>query len=193
MTLALFFLFIGLPLVELALLIKLGQAYGLWAVMGLIFLTALVGFFVLQTHGLTVMRKASAAVQRGETAFDALHDGAFVALAGILLIFPGVIGDALGFALLVPPLRRVIAGWSLKALGASVRVTTYSTGAPRQPAQPNHDPQGEPTGPSARPKASPTPRPGGPFATGPVIDGEYERIDEAPKSESKDKRHDPRR
>jgi UPF0716 protein FxsA len=187
---AVFFLFIGLPLVELALLIKLGQSIGFWGVMSVIVLTALLGLFILQTYGISVMRKASDALARGETGFAEMHDGAFVALAGVLLIFPGLLGDVIGLILLIPPLRHLIARWSVRALGGTVRVETVTRTTRRASStEERAEAFGEPTGRSARP-SSMGPRTGGPFATGPVIDGEYERIDEKKSEPRKDPRKD---
>jgi UPF0716 protein FxsA len=179
MHMGIFLLFIGLPLLELAILIKLGQSIGFWSTFGIIVLTGILGVLVLQTQGFTVMRKMSEAAARGETGLNAMHDGAFLALAGVLLISPGIICDIVGLALLIPPLRSLIARASAKAMGNSIHVETVSTGGRRTTWSSTSDPQGEPTG-SRRATGFPgTQRPGtgGPFATGPVIDGEYEHVD----------------
>lgn len=183
------FLFVGLPLLELALLIKLGQSIGFLGVMGLIVLTGILGVLVLQTQGFAVMQKASAAISRGETGFAAMHDGAFLALAGVLLIAPGILTDILGLALLIPPIRALAARWSMKAFNGRIHVETRSMRQPGRPSQNGSamgrdEAEGSPTRPGAG-RTSGWPgtsrsQPGGPFASGPVIDGEFERIDDKP-------------
>jgi UPF0716 protein FxsA len=196
----LFLIFVAAPLLELALLIKVGGVIGFWPTIAIIILTAGLGVAVIQSHGVRVMQQAMATLAQGGMPVRAVADNTFILLAGLLLILPGLATDLLGLLLLIPPLRHVISQWGMRKLLVSGRVHTWTAQAggtqswpkswpqePRRPAQP-FDAQG-PGEPDieAEPVAKPWPKSkAGRGATtgpshasgGPVIDGEFERIDE---------------
>ena len=123
MPLALFFAFIVGPVVEIYVYVLVGQAFGVWTVFGLILLAALVGVSVMRRAfrswrrqaatlgaggsgaGGVVSPPSAAAVSQAATASG---DAALVWLAGLLLFLPGLISDAVGLLLLIPPVRRFV-------------------------------------------------------------------------------------
>jgi UPF0716 protein FxsA len=159
MRLALLFAFVAYPLLELALLIRAGQALGFWPVLGLIVGTGLLGVAILRRQGFKVIEKVSAALDEGREPVAPLADSALLFAAGSLLISPGPIGDALGLLLLIPQLRRLIRHTiSARVLGSSTVVVRRSrssttTGDPRTSSAP-----------------------------GKIIEGEWERLDEDPRN-----------
>jgi UPF0716 protein FxsA len=149
---------IALPIFELALLIKTGQAIGFWATLGLVLGAGVIGAMIMSRQGLTVARRTREAVALGRPPVGPVLDGAFLLLAGALLISPGFITDVLALALLVPPIRRKVARWCVRRLveRAHVQVKMHEARARGEPG---------PSGPS-------------PASGGPVIEGEFERLGE---------------
>lgn len=116
-----FLIFILIPVIELAVLIKVGGQIGvLWTVL-LIFLTAIVGVNILRIQGISTLMKAQSRLQSGQLPAVEMAEGFILALAGALMIVPGFITDALGFVLLIPVFRGKIASQLMQALLARNR------------------------------------------------------------------------
>jgi UPF0716 protein FxsA len=170
MQLGLFMIFVAVPLIEIGLLIKLGQWIGFTWTLFLVISTALAGGYVLHTQGLQVVRRALETISKGQAPIAPIIDGSFLMLAGALLIAPGVMTDITGALLLIPPLRKVVSVWAIQKLLAtgSLHTNTFGT-APHN---------GSSTGSGQR-TAEPRPSTASTNAgQGPVIDGEFERLDE---------------
>jgi UPF0716 protein FxsA len=105
----LFLLFAAVPLVDLWLLLRLARALGPWATLALIVVTSLLGAWLARREGLRVLRAWQRAVAEGRMPEEGLISAGLVLVGGVLLITPGVITDAAGLALLVPPVRRLAA------------------------------------------------------------------------------------
>ncbi len=99
-------LFIILPLVEIALFIQVGGLIGTLPTVLLVVATAAAGIALLRHQGLATLRRAQDTLGRGEVPALSLLEGAALLVAGALLLTPGFLTDALGFLLLIPPLRR---------------------------------------------------------------------------------------
>lgn len=97
-----------IPVVELAVLVSLGHAIGAPAVLGLVVGSALLGLGLSRREGARVLREWQGSVQRGELPREGLTSSVLLVLAGILFVVPGILTDAAGLLLLVPPLRRAI-------------------------------------------------------------------------------------
>lgn len=121
-------LFLGFPLIELALLIAVGQAIGFWPTLGLLFLSATAGMLIIRDQGVSVIGRMFDTMSRGGLAFATMVDSYVVILAGLLLIIPGFMTDALGLALLFPPLRRLILGAILPGFSDARRHDATSRG-----------------------------------------------------------------
>jgi len=98
-------LFIVVPAVELALLIEIGSRIGTLGTIGLIVLTGLVGAALARWQGFLVLRRMQEQTARGELPASSLIDGVLILIAAALLVTPGILTDAVGFALLVPAVR----------------------------------------------------------------------------------------
>ncbi len=101
--------FIVLPIAELFLLVRIGAEIGILPTIGLVVGTGLLGSAMARSQGVRVVREAQAALSRGEMPTASILEGILVFVAGLLLITPGVLTDLLGFALLVPKLRGLVA------------------------------------------------------------------------------------
>jgi UPF0716 protein FxsA len=105
----LFLLFAVVPVLDLWLLLRIGAVVGPWGTLALIVLPSLVGAWLARREGLRVLRAWQRAIAGGGVPEEGLLSAGLVLAGGVLLITPGLITDATGLALLVPPIRRVAA------------------------------------------------------------------------------------
>jgi len=99
---------IGFPILEIALMIKIGKVFGILNTILLIFFTAIVGMYYARTEGLSTIRSGMVNLYQNKLPFYELISGASIAIAAVLLIFPGFISDTIGFLLLFPLSRKLI-------------------------------------------------------------------------------------
>lgn len=102
----LFLFFTIFPLVELSLLLLLGQKTSVATTVAFVLITGVLGAILLRWQGLQALRKVQQDLQQGQMPTDSLVDGLLVVVASLLLISPGVITDLVGITLLVPWFRR---------------------------------------------------------------------------------------
>lgn len=114
-------LFIGLPIVELVLLIKVDRWIGFGPTVLLVVLTGVVGASMVRQQGIALLFKIRQEMQRGNTPAPQMIDGIMLLIAGAFLITPGLITDTVGFALLIPFVRKAVRGWIRKKLEEKVR------------------------------------------------------------------------
>lgn len=98
-------LLVVVPILELAVFIKVSEAIGILDAVGVLILVSLVGVWIVKRQGLAIVARIRAELQAGRAPASALVDGLLVLAAGVLLVFPGFVTDAAGLALLVPPAR----------------------------------------------------------------------------------------
>lgn len=96
------------PLLEIGLLIRTGQAIGFWQLALWVIVTAILGTIVIRRVGLAFASRALAGLSQGGDRIRPLLSGGLLVMAGMLLIFPGLICDALGIFLLIPVVRNAI-------------------------------------------------------------------------------------
>jgi UPF0716 protein FxsA len=118
-------LLLGLPLVEIALFVLVGQAIGLWPTLALVVLAAVAGVFLVRVNGLQALMRMRASIAAGEDPVGPMAHGALSVVAGILLIVPGFFTDALGLLLLLPPVQTALI--ARVAARARVRATRRAT------------------------------------------------------------------
>jgi UPF0716 protein FxsA len=114
-------LFIGLPALELVVLIKLHGVIGMGPTILLILLTGIVGAALVRRQGMAILFRIRSEMSMGNLPAPQMMDGIMVLLAGALLITPGLITDCAGFALLIPPLRAFIRSRLRKILEKKLR------------------------------------------------------------------------
>ena len=120
--------FLVVPIVELAVIIQVGQAIGALETIALLIAVSVVGGWLVKREGAGVLRRISTAVNAGRVPGRELADGALIIFAGALLITPGFLSDCLGIALLLPPVRAAVRPVLLGALARraiGVRTTRY--------------------------------------------------------------------
>ncbi len=125
--LILFALFVGVPVAEIGLFIQVGGLIGLWPTLITVVLTALLGTALLRAQGFGVMARAQEAMNRGEVPVDQAIHGVFLLVAGLLLLTPGFLTDAIGFALFVPPIRLALGRKIWQAVQASPNFQMHSS------------------------------------------------------------------
>ena len=128
--------FLGLPLLEIVVLIQVGQAIGIWSTLGLLILAAVSGMMVIRQQGVSMVGRMFDAMSDGRLAVGSIVDSYARILAGCLLIVPGFITDALGLALLVAPVRALMLRAMLPGLAGRRRTDAPSGGDRSQPARP---------------------------------------------------------
>ncbi|MEX0732181.1 MAG: FxsA family protein [Aquisalimonadaceae bacterium] len=101
-------LFFIVPLIELYLLIQVGQAIGALPTIGLCVLTAVLGVALLRQQGFQTLQRARRNLDRGTVPAMEMLEGVALAAGGALLLTPGLVTDAIGFACLIPFTRRYL-------------------------------------------------------------------------------------
>lgn len=109
-------LFIGLPVLELALLFKLHGAVGFLPTVLVVFLTGIAGAALVRKQGIDTLFKIQQQMELGNLPAPQMMDGVMILIAGALLVTPGLITDVVGFSLLVPFIREHIRFWLRKKL-----------------------------------------------------------------------------
>jgi UPF0716 protein FxsA len=112
-------LFLITPIVELALLIRLGQVIGFWPTIAIIAATGLAGAILARREGTSAWRRFRQRIEGGGLPGRELLDGVIILIAGALLITPGVLTDVAGFAGLLPFTRAWIRRYAMKRIQAT--------------------------------------------------------------------------
>lgn len=98
-------MFVLVPLLELAVLVKVGTVVGVWPTIGLVVLTGVLGGWLARSQGARVLRAIQADLSVGRMPAAKLLDGLMILVGGLVLLAPGLLSDALGLLLLFPPSR----------------------------------------------------------------------------------------
>ena len=102
-----FLLFIGLPALEIFLLIKIGGQVGALNTVALIFLTAIIGIYFAKLQGIQTLKSGMINLYQNKIPVYEMMSGASIAIAALLLIIPGFLTDLIGFFLLIPFTRKI--------------------------------------------------------------------------------------
>ncbi len=147
-------LFVGVPLLELFILIQMGRLIGLLPTIVLVIVTGLAGATLARLEGLRTLWNIRGELARGRLPGNALFDGLGILVGGALLLTPGILTDLLGFSFLFPPtrtllLRQLRSRMEKGMLSGAIRVTHFSGfGAPEgfDSTMDTAEPQSWPTG-----------------------------------------------
>ncbi|KLV09693.1 FxsA family protein [Photobacterium ganghwense] len=169
----LLFLFIVVPIIEIALFIQVGGFLGLWPTVGLVLVTAVVGASLVRSQGIATLLSVQNRLQQGELPAQQIVEGVMLAVAGVLLLTPGFMTDAMGMLALLPGPRAMLAKQLMKRVKVHGMAAGSGFSAGFGGSQDFHQ------GPFSRQDHNPFNSQGGD-----VFDGEYERKD------AKDKRAD---
>ena len=110
----LFFIFIGIPALEIFLLIKIGGQLGALNTVALIFLTAIIGIYFAKHQGIRTLRSGMVNLYQNKMPIYEIMSGASIAIAALLLIIPGFFTDTIGFLLLIPFTRKIFFSFFFK-------------------------------------------------------------------------------
>ncbi len=142
---------IGVPILEIAVFIKVGGQIGLWPTIVIVIATAVIGTALLRRQGLATLIRAQESLQKGDFPVREVFDGFCLLVAGALLLTPGFVTDAAGLLLFSPPIRAILAraAWRYMVKHGRIDINSSASGF----------------------------GPGGPYRKGPVIDAEFDVID----------------
>jgi UPF0716 protein FxsA len=155
----LFIAFLMVPLIEIGLFIQVGDAIGLWPTLAIVVLTAILGTSLVRSQGRLALGQMRNSFQTLSDPAEPLAHGAMILFAGALLLTPGFFTDAIGFALLVPPVRMAV----YRYLRKKVTVAQFQMGPGTM--QGRHYPDQYPGGQGR-----------GPVGAGDIIDGDFEEV-----------------
>ncbi len=153
----LFLLFAILPIIEIAILINVGDQIGGWYTVAIVILTAFAGAHLVRQQGINTLMQAQQKMQSGTMPGQEMAEGLLLVIAGVLLVTPGFITDGIGFLLSLPMTRPLIAKGLVKHLSLKVINPSFDGNF----AQHQHNPSS--TGQSED-----------------IIEGEFERKDKQP-------------
>lgn len=121
-----------MPIIEIYVLIEVGSQIGTLLTVTIILATAIIGFRLFRAQGLEKLQKMRSTLNgeiQGQTLAMDVAEGAAILLAGALLLTPGFVTDAFGFACLIPPIRQAMIKLILSTVtiktGQSVNDTTH--------------------------------------------------------------------
>ena len=118
----LFLAFLLVPVIEIGLFIQVGGLIGLWPTLAIVVITAMVGTWLVKSQGRMALQKLTGAFNDLQDPSEPLAEGAMILFAGALLLTPGFFTDAVGFALLMPPVRH----WIFRQVAARVTVRGFT-------------------------------------------------------------------
>ncbi|MCD9147060.1 FxsA family protein [Pseudophaeobacter flagellatus] len=151
----LFIAFLMVPLIEIGLFIQVGGAIGLWPTLAIVVLTAILGTALVRAQGRLALGQVRSSFQTLGNPTEPLAHGAMILFSGALLLTPGFFTDAVGFALLMPPVRMAV----YRYISKRITVAQFQMGPdPMQGQQ------------------SPTGRRSHPAGQGDIIDGDYQEV-----------------
>ncbi len=116
-------IFIAIPLIEIYLLIEVGHAIGALPTVMAVLFTAVLGVGLIRIQGFTTLQKAQKSMAQGIPPALEMFEGVMLLFAAICLLMPGFFTDALGFLLLVPPFRKLLASL---LMGSAVLKSRFS-------------------------------------------------------------------
>lgn len=167
-------LFFGVPLLEIVVLIQVGQAIGPWWTILLLVLDSIIGAWLIKREGRRAARALGAALSSGRMPASELADGILILVGGTLMLSPGFVTDVFGILMILPFTRP----WGRRLLTRMVaaRLTAYPPGFPGPGSPGSGFPgpgfPGPGFGPGARPPDTERPRrgPEGNVVQGEVVD-----------------------
>ncbi|MCH7720738.1 MAG: FxsA family protein [Planctomycetes bacterium] len=127
MFLRLLLAFTIVPLLELALLIRIGEWLGVWETIGVVVLTGVVGAALARREGVRALGRIQASMNQGILPARELVEGCMILASGLLLVTPGVLTDVVGFALLIPAVRSRVGRYAREAVRRRMTIIDTSS------------------------------------------------------------------
>ena len=133
-------LFIAVPIAEIAILIQVGEAIGVWWTIALLIADAIIGSLLARSQGRAAWRRFNLAIQSGRVPAREVLDGILVLFGGALLLTPGFLSDVLGLFLLLPPTRAFVRAVLVRRYAG--RMVSSMARGPRPQARGAYDVEG---------------------------------------------------
>jgi UPF0716 protein FxsA len=118
------FLFLAVPLTEIAVFVLVGSKIGVLPTIGLVILTAVAGSILLRWQGFNALARIQKELAAQRVPGKEMVQGVMILLAGFLLLTPGFVTDTIGLLLFIPPVRDAV--W--RFLSSRVNVETFGSG-----------------------------------------------------------------
>ncbi len=131
-------LFIGVPLIEIALFVQVGGLIGLWPTLAIVLITAVAGTALVRSQGAQALANLRSSFDNLSDPTEPLAHGAMILFSGALLLTPGFFTDVVGFLLLMPGFRSIV----LRELRKRISVQSMTQGQPHwqnDPRRPRED------------------------------------------------------
>lgn len=122
-------LFIVMPIIEISVLLQVGDMIGGWNTLGLIIITAFVGAYLVRREGLSTLAKAQHKMAQRQVPGKEMLEGMLLLIAGVMLVTPGFVTDFIGLAFTLPFSRKIIANAAVKHLNIRMVSTAHSANA----------------------------------------------------------------
>jgi len=113
----LFVVLVATPIIEIALFLTVGDQIGLGRTLAIVVITAFIGAALVSRQGRAELAALQASIGQGVVPTKELAHGAMILVAGAVLLTPGFLTDAVGFALLVPQIREIVRRWFSRRYG----------------------------------------------------------------------------
>lgn len=135
----LFWLFVAVPIIEIALFIQVGGLIGLWPTLALVLLSAVAGTALMRSQGAHAWREVQRSFSELRDPSRPLAHGAMILVAGMLLLTPGFFTDTCGILLLIPPVRDAV----IRYLSKRIQVSQFGMSAGGMRREAHRPPYGD--------------------------------------------------
>ena len=138
-------LFVIVPIIELFVIIQIGQQIGVWWTIALLIADSILGAVLMRSQGRSAWRRFNETLQRGRPPAREVLDGVLVIFGGALLLTPGFVTDFFGIFLLLPPTRAVVRAVLVRRFAGRMVASAVSmrgAGGPGRPSTRDYDVEG---------------------------------------------------
>jgi UPF0716 protein FxsA len=126
-------LFITVPILELFVILQIGDAIGVWPTVGLLIADSVLGSMLMRSQGRAAWRRFNVALGAGRPPAREVLDGVLIIFGGALLLTPGFVTDVVGLTFLLPPTRAVLRRLLVRRFAGRMVASAASARAPRRP------------------------------------------------------------
>ena len=120
-----FTIFVILPVIEIATFIQFGSVLGTFNTILLIFVTAIIGIYLVRLQGLSTILNINKDILSGKAPLENIIGGLIIAISGLLLLVPGFVTDLLGFVGLIPHIRKLISQFIIRKYNNHMYTSNY--------------------------------------------------------------------
>ena len=129
-------LFIAVPIIELAVILQVGELIGFWPTVGLLIADSILGAILMRSQSRAAWRRFNEAIAARRPPAREVVDGVLVIFGGALLLTPGFVTDIFGILFLLPPTRAIFRALLVRRFASRLVVTAFGGGTPRPATRP---------------------------------------------------------